>query len=81
MKKVLITLDDELAKELEKSVNMSETVREALRVYNGHISTDTVAGLRQSYRTLQKYMELKFEYYDKCFADMQKLINFLETRM
>lgn len=81
MKKVLVVLTDDLAKELAKSPNMSHTVREALKVYNGDISTDTIQGLRESYKNLQEYMETKFNYYDLVFKDLEKLINVLETRM
>lgn len=81
MKQVLVIFPEELAKELDKYPNKSETLREAFRIYNGHITTDTVAGLRQSYKGLQKYMEGKFEYYDSVFNQLEKLINMLETRM
>ena len=81
MKKILITLDDNLAKELAKERNMSEAVRNALKVYNNDISTDTLAGIRDSYKGLQKYMEEKHEYYDQVFARLDKLISVLETRM
>jgi Arc/MetJ-type ribon-helix-helix transcriptional regulator len=81
MKKLLVVLDDELSKELDKYPNKSQVVREALKIYNGHISTDTVAGLRQSYKSLQDNINSRFDYYDECFARMDQLISVLETRM
>lgn len=81
MKKLLLTLDDDMAKELAKYPNRSETLREAFRIYNGHISTDTVVGLRASYKQLWNLMEGKFEVYDAAFARLDKLISVLETRM
>lgn len=54
MKKVIVSLDDELAKELAKSPNMSETVREALRVYNGFISTGVTTAMKQSFDLIKK---------------------------
>lgn len=81
MKKLLVTLDDDLAKELDKFPNKSQIVREALKIYNEHIYTDTVEGLRQSYDTLRKFMATKFEGYDESFKRMDKLIDYLETRM
>lgn len=81
MKKLLLTLDDDMAKELAKYPNRSETLREAFRIYNGHISTDTIAGLRVSYKQLRDFMEEKFEIYDVAFARLDKLISVLETRM
>lgn len=81
MRKLLVTLDDELDKELAKYPNQNETVREALRLYNGDIGTDTIAGLRESYKLLRSFMEGKFETYDYSFKQLDKLINALETRM
>jgi metal-responsive CopG/Arc/MetJ family transcriptional regulator len=81
MKKILVALPDEMFKELDRHPNKSQAIRNALNIYNEHISTDTVDGLRRSYVTLQKYMERKFDYYDKVFKDLEKLINYLETRM
>ena len=81
MRKLLVTLDDYSDKELAKYPNQSETLREAFRIYNGDISTDTIVGLKQSYKNFQKFMEEKFEYYDRTFAKLEKLISYLETRM
>lgn len=81
MRKLLVTLDDDLDKVLSKFPNQNETVREALRLYNGDIRTDTIAGLRQSYKVLLEYMQSKHEYYDTVFIQLEKLINMLETRM
>ena len=81
MKKLLVVLDDELAKELEKYPNKSQAVREALKIYNEHISTDTIEGLRQSYKSLQQNINSRFDYYDECFSRMDNLISVLETRM
>lgn len=75
-------LDDELSKELEKFPNMSETTREALRLYIGLIPTsDTIPILKKSYSDLWDKMDSKFEYYDSMFKQLEKLINILETRM
>jgi len=81
VRKLLITLDDELDPWLAGQANQNQTVRNALLIYKGDISTDTVAGLRQSYKVLRAYMEDKFENYDQVFARLDKLISVLETRM
>ncbi len=81
MKKLLITFTDEQAKELAKRPNMSEAVRNAVDIYNEHISTDTVAGLRQSYAVLLKRIDQRFDVHDESFAKLDKLISYLETRM
>lgn len=81
MRKLLLTLDDDMDKELATFPNQSEILREAFRIYKLDMSTDTVAGMRQSYKQLRKYMETKFEYYDRVFKDLKKLIDYLETRM
>lgn len=57
MKTLIIKLDDELAKELERFPNMSETTRQALRFYIEHISTDTLAGMRASYTMIVKLLK------------------------
>lgn len=77
MKRVLIVLSDEQYKVLKQSPNMSDTVRKALEVYNGHITTDTVQGLRQSYIAVIK----KLEEHDLAFQRLDKLIAVLEARM
>lgn len=53
MKTINVVLDDDAAKELAKYPNMSETLREAFRLYDGHITTDTLAGMRQAFQQLQ----------------------------
>lgn len=82
MRKLLITLDDELDNLLAGAPNQSEIVRNALRLYMHDISTpDTIAGLRESYSKLQSYMQSKSENYDRSFAKLDKLIEYLETRV
>ena len=81
MRKLLVTLDDELDEVLARYPNQNEVVREALRLYNGDIRTDTIAGLRQSYKALLDYTKSKHEHYDSVFERMDKLISVLEARM
>lgn len=81
MRRLVVNLDDDLDLWLGKQVNQNETVRKALELYKGDITTDTIPGLRQSYAILRTMMEEKFEYYDMVFAQLEKLINTLETRM
>lgn len=57
MKRVLISIDDEAAKELAKSKNQSETVRHALKVYQSGISTETFAGIAASYKLTEKRLK------------------------
>lgn len=57
MKRMLITLDEETANLLDKKVNKSQAVRDALRVYNEDISTDTLEGMRQAFRITHKKLE------------------------
>lgn len=54
MRKLLITLDDELDKELAAYPNQNEIVREALRLYISDITPATLQGLRASYAKLLK---------------------------
>jgi len=80
MKKILVVLDDELAKGLEGSANKSETIRNALRVYNEHILTDTVGGLRQSYKVLLKRLEEIDKKQDERYVMVERLIKMIEER-
>lgn len=52
MRKLLVTLDDELSPLLEKYPNQSEIVRESLRLYIGNISTGVLDGIRASYKII-----------------------------
>lgn len=45
MRTLNVVLDDDTSKVLAKYPNQSETVREALRLYDGHVLTDTKAGI------------------------------------
>lgn len=80
-RKLLVTLDDELDLWMAGQANQADTVRKALMLYKGDISTDTVSGIRQSYGNLRSFMEDKFDRYDNSFCKLDKLIDFLETRM
>jgi hypothetical protein len=81
MKQLLVLIPDEMSKVLNTYPNKSQVVREALDIYNEHISTDTIQGLRKSYTLLSNKLDSKFEYYDYVFKQLEKLISMLETRM
>jgi metal-responsive CopG/Arc/MetJ family transcriptional regulator len=82
MRKLIVTLDEDLSKKLANYPNQSETIRKALNLYIDDISTpDTIEGLRKTYSQLIKYLEAKTEYYDYVFKQLEKLINMLETRI
>lgn len=57
MKRLIVSLDEDTANLLDKKVNKADTVRKALRLYHGDITTDSIEGLRASYTLLTK--ELK----------------------
>lgn len=81
MKQLHVWVTDEQFKELDKYPNKTERVRNAIDLYNEHITTDTVDGLRRSYEILLKRMDKRFDFYDEKFERMDKLISMLETRM
>lgn len=54
MKKILVCIEDEQFNLLEGRANKSQLIREALNVYIGHISTDTVAGFRSAFKQTQE---------------------------
>lgn len=57
MRRLLVTLDDEMDKELAKFPNQAEIVREALRLYHGNIKTDTLARLRTAFVSLSEKLD------------------------
>lgn len=67
MRKLLITLDNDLDDWLKTQINQSDTVRKALMIYKGDISTEVgsmVAGLRTMYGEFQEMKERNQELYD-----------------
>jgi len=54
VKKKIIVFDDESTKVLERQVNQSAYVREAVKYMSQDISTDTLKGIRRSYQSLAK---------------------------
>ena len=82
MRRLVINLDNSLDEWLGKEINQNETVRKALYLYKEDISTpDTIQGLRKSYKILMSFMETHFEYYDRMFAQLEKLISHIEGMM
>jgi hypothetical protein len=65
MKKLLVTLDDETASLLAKFPNKSGMMREATKLYLGHILTDTVDGMRASYLIVGRRLESMNDKIDK----------------
>mgnify|MGYP003457862797 CR=1 FL=1 len=65
MKKKIIVFDDESVKVLEKQINQSHYVREAVKYMSMDITPDTIDGLRKSYDQLVKKLielESKIDY-------------------
>lgn len=81
MRRLIVNLDEDLDLWLAKQTNQNDTVRKALKLYKGNITTDSAEGIYQSYIKLGKYMKTKFDNYDIVFAKLDKLISYLETRM
>lgn len=68
MRKLLVTLDDEIAPLLAKFPNQNEIVRQALRLYIGDITTDTRQGIVTSYKIIAKTLreiDSKLDYLDR----------------
>ncbi len=57
MRRLVVTLDDELAPLLAKYPNQNEIVREALRLYIGDITTDTRQGIVTSYKIIAQMLK------------------------
>lgn len=57
MRKLLVTIDDELEPLLAKFPNQGGIMREATKLYIGHILPETADGLRTSYEIVGKRLE------------------------
>lgn len=68
MRKLLITLDDDLDKVLAKYPNQSEIIRESLRAYIYDITTDTVQGIRKAMKIIINQQENIYEQLEKLNA-------------
>ena len=77
MRRLIVNLDNTLDEWLAGQTNQNETVRKALMLYKGDITTDTIQGLRKSYQTVLD----KLEEHDESFRRMDRLISELENRM
>ena len=73
MRKLLITLDDNLDLWLGSFPNQNEVVRKALAVYKEDITTDVVAGLRKAFRELKENQDRTNELLEKLVARIPEL--------
>lgn len=80
MKKRMISLDEKTANLLEKSPNASETIRQALMIYNEDISTDTLAGMRQAFRLLAEQQEKQHEELTNMLFEMNEKLDTVHRR-
>jgi len=80
MKKRMISLDEKTANLLEKSPNASETIRQALMIYNEDISTDTLAGMRQAFRLLAEQQEKQHEELTNMLFEMNEKLDTITRR-
>jgi hypothetical protein len=67
MRRLLVTLDDDLDLCLAKYPNQAEIVRNAVRLYHGDITPDTIDGMRAAFAQLTKQIKeleetLNFQY-------------------
>jgi len=82
MRRLVINLDNTLDEWLSGEINQNKTVRDALYLYKGDITTpENLKSIKDSYIVLTKYMKAHFDEYDKSFKRMDKLIQELENRL
>ena len=70
MKKLLVVLDDETANLLESKRNKSQFIRESVKYMSMDISTDTIEGMRKSYKAVVRKLE-----------DMDSKIDYIAKRV
>lgn len=77
MRRLVVTLDDELSPLLAKYPNQNEIVRQALRLYIGDIATDTREGLRSSLSIVAAQLKKQ----DHKLQDMDGKIDYIAGRV
>lgn len=64
MRRLVVNLDDDLDLWLTGKVNQNDTVRKALKLYKGDITTDTVEGMRVAYARIIQLLQKQTESYN-----------------
>lgn len=73
MKLLHIQISDELDKELSSFPNKSHVVREALQLYNEHITTDTVGKLRVAFSKMSNDIEQLDAKLDRLLTKLEEI--------
>lgn len=71
MRRLNITLDEETDNLLKGKTNQADTVREAIRMYHGGITTDKLAGMQAAFVQLRKQNLIL----QKEVAELQEAVN------
>jgi hypothetical protein len=77
VRKLLVTLDDDLDKVLAGLPNQSGVVRAALRLYMCDISTDTLEGLRAAFHRLEQGQHQATKRFNEQYEMIEKLYNII----
>jgi Arc/MetJ-type ribon-helix-helix transcriptional regulator len=78
MRRINVTLDEETSKVLAGKANQSEVIREAVRMYHGGITTDTLAGMRAAFLSLKKQMQDLDARFTEQYEMVEKLYQMIE---
>jgi hypothetical protein len=78
MRRLVVNLPNTLDEWLAGQPNQNETVRKALEIYKGDITTDTLEGMRIAFgRVLKKQQEMEARFNEQ-YEMVEKLYNKLE---
>lgn len=80
MRKLLVTLDDELDNWLSGHINQTEVIREALRVYKGDIKTPTLDGIKQAFNQSQRNTAIIKDYLKEIDSKLDYIASRLEEQ-
>ena len=80
MTRLMITLDEESANLLDGKKNKAHIVREAIKLYNGSITTDTLDGIRAAFLQIRQEQEKQHEELTNMLFEMNEKLDTIVRR-
>ena len=80
MTRLMITLDEESANLLDGKTNKAHIVREAIKLYHGDITPDTLDGIRAAFLQISQGQEKQYEELTNMLYEMTEKIDIIVRR-
>ena len=80
MTRLMITLDEESANLLDGKKNKAHIVREAIKLYHGDITTDTLDGIRAAFLQIREDQEKQHEELTNMLFEMNEKLETVVRR-